>query len=201
MPDGALVATPERGLLMGNRGGRFHDAESLTIKGRPWASRQWIICVMQFKERQRVVWKTGYTELFFCDEVTALAAGHRPCMECQRVRALGYRKALVGGLALPATPRFPEIDAMLDAQRRDGRQKRLALMEAHGLPDGAMIRDAEGRFLALKGAQALLWSPGGYRQSLPRPSGTVDVLTPLASVAALKAGYQPLWHHTAIDQS
>ena len=200
MPDGRLAAIASRGTLMGNRGGRFHDVASLSVTGRPWASRQWIICVTRLKSRQRVVWQTGYTELFFCDEVTALAAGHRPCMECRRQAALAYRAGLAEGLALPELPRFPAIDRMLDAQRRDGRTKRLVSMEAEPLPDGVMIRDGEGRFLAFKGQQALLWGRDGYVQSLPRPSGMVEVLTPPASVAALRAGYQPLWHDTAIDQ-
>ena len=144
--------------------------------------------------------QTGYTELFFCDEVTALAAGHRPCMECRRHAALSYRSALVEGLALKATPLFPEIDRLLDSQRREGRVKQVIRMEANLLPDGTMIRDAEGQFLAIKDDTALLWTPAGYSQSQPRPDGLVDVLTPPASVAALKAGYQPLWHDTAIDQ-
>ena len=190
----------ERGLLFGNRGGRFHDSASFTVKGHPWASRQWITCVTAFKARQRVVWQSGYTELFFCDEVVALAAGHRPCMECRRHAALSYRSTLVEGLALNVTPLFPEIDHLLDGQRRDGRSKQITCMHANDLPDGAMIRDAEGKFLAIRGDTALVWSPAGYGTSQPRPTGLVDVLTPPASVAALKAGYQPLWHDTAINQ-
>ncbi|HEY6026440.1 MAG TPA: hypothetical protein VIV09_06025, partial [Pseudolabrys sp.] len=82
-PLGELFATPARGTLMGNRGGRIHtDDKRLTT--RRWASRQWICCVLQFKNRQRDVWGRYYTELFFLDEVTAFAAGHRPCFECRR---------------------------------------------------------------------------------------------------------------------
>src|SRR3984893_5330164 len=82
-PFGELIAVPARGALFGNRGGRFHtDAKTLTA--RRWASRQWICCVLDFKGRQRDVWGRFYTELFFLDEPTALAAGHRPCFECRR---------------------------------------------------------------------------------------------------------------------
>jgi len=82
-PFGELITTSARGLFMGNRGGRFHTADR-TLTSRRWASRQWICCRLQFKQRHRKVWGDSYTELFFLDEVTALAAGHRPCFECRR---------------------------------------------------------------------------------------------------------------------
>ena len=195
-PDGALFATTARGLLMGNRGGRFHDPQTRGLPHRIQASRQWICCVLSFKNRRRQVWSRGYTELFFCDEVTALAAGHRPCMECRRKDALAYRAALVEGLGLPKIPLFPEIDRLLDGERRDRRAQRTHRRPAETLPDGAMICDA-GRFLALKGDKALLWSPAGYVGKANRPTGTVTVLTPPASLAALSRGYRPLWHPSA----
>lgn len=200
-PDATLIADPARGLLFGNRGGRFHDPASRSPPTRLFASRQWICCVLSFKERRRQVWGRFYTELFFCDEVTALAAGHRPCMECRRGDALAYRAALVRGLGLAEMPLFPEIDRLLDGQRREGRRKRLHRLAADTLPDGAMIVEGEmsegARFLALRGEQALVWSPAGYRERVARPAGTVAVLTPPASLAALAEGYRPLWHPSA----
>ena len=82
-PFGALIATPARGLFLGNRGGRFHR-DDRTLGRRRWASRQWICCVLRFKGRRHPVWRDRYTALFFLDEPTALAAGHRPCFECRR---------------------------------------------------------------------------------------------------------------------
>src|SRR6476646_11713537 len=82
-PFGELFAAPARGLFMGNRGGRIHT-DDRTLTKRRWASRQWICCVLDFKNRQRDVWGRYYTELFFLDEVTAFAAGHWPCFECSR---------------------------------------------------------------------------------------------------------------------
>ena len=83
-PFGEIVAVPERGTLMGNRG-VLHDDRG-TIR-RPWQLRRWILCVLEFKNRKRSVMSPGcYTELFFLDEATGLAAGHRPCAECQRPR-------------------------------------------------------------------------------------------------------------------
>lgn len=193
-PDGSLFADPARGLFFGNRGGRFHDPERRTLPRRIQASRQWLCCVLSFKGRQRQVWGSGYTELFFCDEVTALAAGHRPCMECRRQDALAYREALMRGLGLLRTPLFPEIDAMLDRERRQGRAKRTHRLPAETLPDGAMLLASDGSgFLALRGSAAWPWSPTGYGPPQPRPAGEALVLTPPATLAALAHGYAPAW--------
>lgn len=194
-PDGRLFADPARGLLFGNRGGRFHDPQSRELPQRTYVSRQWICCVLAFKGRRRQVWGQGYTELFFCDEVTALAAGHRPCMECRRSDALAYRAAMMRGTGLATTPSFPEIDRRLDAERRDGRNPRFHLVPVVDLPAGSMIlrEDAPG-FLALKDGHALLWSPSGYVERLKPPQGIARVLTPPSTLAALACGYRPLWH-------
>jgi hypothetical protein len=178
---------------MGNRGGRFHDPETRALKPRQWASRQWICCLTQFKGRRREVWGHGYTELFFCDEVTALAAGHRPCMECRRADALAFRRAIAEGLGLGHMPTCPELDQMLDAERREGRAKRLHKLPAADMPDGAMIQTRDGACLAIRGDEALVWSQAGYGPRLPRPTGMVDVLTPPVTLAALSAGYRPVW--------
>lgn len=196
-PDGSLFADPARGLMFGNRGGKFHDPATKALPARLYATKQWICCVLAFKGRRRDVWGRYYTELFFCDEVTALAAGHRPCVECRRADAHAYRAALVAGLGLAELPLFPAIDERLDQERRDGRRKRLHRLPAESLPDGAMIAAGAGEFLALRGAGALLWSPGGYVASRARPAGEVAVLTPPSSLAALANGYRPLWHPSA----
>lgn len=197
-PDGTLFADEARGTMYGNRGGRFHDPGSHAVPRRIQATRQWLCCVLSFKGRRRKVWGRGYTELFFCDEVTALAAGHRPCMECRRRDALAYREALVKGLGLPEVPLCPQIDRILDAERRDGRTKRTHRLPAERLPDGAMLLSEEGTaFVALRGGDALLWSPGGYIGRRRRPSGQAAVLTPPATLAALAQGYRPLWHPSA----
>ncbi len=200
-PFGLLEAVPERGLFFGNRGGRFHDAATSSVKGRPWASRQWIICLDDFKGRRgmrkaagRQVWDgSRYTELFFCDEVTALAAGHRPCMECRRAAAMSYRSCAVAGGAFSTMPSCPELDARLDAERRDGRSQRLHAVAFPDVPDGAMV-SLDGMPLAVKGSRLLSWSHGGYLASRPRPGGVAQCLTPPASMAALREGYRPVWH-------
>ncbi len=190
-PFGSLFAAPERGGWLGNRGGRFHCERTRTVAGRPWATRQWICCVLAFKGRRRQVWGRGYTELFFLDEATALAAGHRPCFECRRADAIAFAGAW-GRAQGASSPRAPEMDAVLHAQRLDPTGgKRLHRMRAADVPDGAMIARNGGAWL-VRGDALLPWSFGGYGKPAPRPArGLVDVLTPPAIVAALHAGYAP----------
>jgi hypothetical protein len=195
-PFGAIAAVPERGLFLGNRGGRFHR-DDRTIGPRPWASRQWICCVLSFKGRRRTpLMDRGYTELFFLDEVTALAAGHRPCFECRRADATRFAAAWARAKGLPAPPKAPEMDAVLHAERLEGREKRTWQAEAAGLPDGAMIA-VGGQAFAVRGGKALPWSYGGYGEGAPLPSGSMDVLTPPAIVAVLRQGFAPVWHPSA----
>lgn len=193
-PSGDLIETPARGLLFGNRGGRFHDPATQRLRRRRWASRQWIICVLDFKNRHRAVWGTGYTELFFLDEVTALSAGHRPCFECRRADAVAFAKAVADGLGRAVPPRAPHMDLRLHAERLDGRAKRRHFADIDGLPDGTVI-DVDGSALAVRGDRLLPWTVSGYAPARARPkSGRVAILTPPATVAALAAGYCPLWH-------
>ena len=197
-PDGSLFADPARGLFLGIRGGRFHDPVTKALPRRIEAGPRWICCRLDFKGRRPEVWgPKGYTALFFCDEVTALAAGHRPCMECRREAALAFRAAAFEAEGLRAMPTFPEIDGMLAGQRRDGRAKRLHSLPCENLPDGAMIRDETG-FLALRGPSALLWSPAAYVERRDRPKGQVEVLTPPLTLSALRQGYLPVWHESAV---
>lgn len=195
-PFGELFATAARGTLFGNRGGRFHtDAKTLTR--RRWASRQWICCVLDFKGRQRDVWGRYYTELFFVDEVTALAAGHRPCFECRRRDAEAFAEAWRKAQRLAARPYAPAMDEVLHAERLQGRAKRMHRRSIDTLPDGAVVTRA-GEAFAVRGGALLHWTPQGYDARRPRPRGvTVDVLTPPAILAVLSAGYRPRWHPTA----
>lgn len=187
-PYGELVATSARGSLMGNRGGRFHRADR-TLGRRRWVSRQWIACLCAFKDRRRAVWGNGYTELFFLDEVTALAAGHRPCFECRRRDAETFRAAFAEG----SRPSAPQMDLVLQRERLEGARKRLWETRIEALPDGAVI-DGGGHPLALRGDALLPWSFAGYGAPQPRPRGGLALaVTPPSIVRALAAGYQPRW--------
>jgi len=185
-PFGALIADPARGTLMGNRGGRLHRADQ-TLGARRWTSRRWIACVCDFKGRKRAVWGEGYTELFFLDEPTALAAGHRPCFECRRAEAEAFREAFPGGPRLGADA----IDAALHDERLEGRRKRLWRADLAELPDNTMIARG-GPALLVSGDALLPWDLRGYGAPQPRRgSEAVDVLTPRSIAAALRAGYRP----------
>lgn len=195
-PFGELLAAPARGTLMGNRGGRFHtDAKTLTA--RRWASRQWICCVLDFKGRQRDVWGRFYTELFFLDEPTALAAGHRPCFECRRKDAQIFAEHWRAAHRLRRPPYACEMDEVLHRERLRGRAKRLRRRNVDGLPDGAFVA-LDGDAYAVRGKRILHWTPQGYDAAKSRPRGsTVEVLTPPAVLAVLSAGYEPRWHPSA----
>jgi hypothetical protein len=194
-PFGALQAVPARGLFFGNRGGRFHR-DDLTLGRRRWASKQWICCVLAFKARHREVWRTGYTELFFLDEPTALAAGHRPCFECRRAEAAAFAAAWARAKGLPAPPRAPAMDEVLHAERLDAAPRRARLAD---LPDGVFVRlpRAPDAF-ALRAGCLWRWSPAGYAAAyIARRAAEVALVTPSSIVAALAGGYAPHWHPSA----
>lgn len=195
-PFGELFVTPARGQFMGNRGGKIHD-EHKRLRKRRWASKQWISCVLDFKNRQRDVWGRYYTELFFLDEVTALAAGHRPCFECRRKDANEFAARWREAFRLDAPPYAPEMDEALHGERLDGHAKRCSRRELDDLPDGAMIV-LDGEAFAVRGRELLPWTPNEYGTRKPRPHKvSADVLTPPSIVAVLKAGYKPAWHPSA----
>ncbi|MDQ0472739.1 hypothetical protein [Labrys wisconsinensis] len=194
-PFGAILAIPERGGMMGNRGGRIHDATQ-RIGGRLWTSRRWICCELQYKGMWRPVMGAGYTELFFLDEVTALAAGHRPCFFCRRAEALAFARAFAEARGEPAPMGADTMDAILHAERLDGRAKRRHLRAAAGLPEGVVIEEG-GAALARAGERWLAWSPGGWHPAEAPAGPEVSLLTPPAIVAAILAGYEPRWHASA----
>jgi hypothetical protein len=196
-PFGELVAVPDRGLMMGNRGGRLHD-DQRRLARRRWSSPAWICCRLDFKGRRRQVWGDSYTELFFLDEPTALAAGHRPCFECRRADAVAFATAWATAQG-SVRPSAPEMDRALHAERLAGRDKRLHEPKP-GLPDGTlvMLSDDADACYAVRGSQLLRWTQGGYTQRRRRADATIAaVLTPPRIVAVLAAGYEPAWHPSA----
>lgn len=200
-PYGELVAVDARGTFMGNRG-CLHDADG--VIRRSYQGKRWIICVLSFKGRRQAIMAPGhYTQVFFTDEATALAAGHRPCAECQRQRFQAYRAAWARGnpaQASSARPGADEIDAALHAERltAQGRQMTFTADLAE-LPDGCFVTiEGETAPFLVFGAHLLRWAPAGYDLARPRPARqTVAVLTPQSTARALGAGYMPVLHPTA----
>lgn len=192
-PFGALHAVAERGSLMGNRG-TIHDPRTRTLLRRRWTTKAWIICRCEFGNRKRSVMGYGsYTELFFLDEATALAAGHRPCFECQRRRAASFAAAFAAACGRTSIG-APEMDAILHRQRlaAGNEPEQLSAGRLRSLPDGSMI-GLGGKAFLVEGGGVRPWAFGGYGRpvrfdelrGLP-----VSQLTPEATVGALRAGYR-----------
>jgi hypothetical protein len=205
-PQGALIATPARGTLMGNRG-CLHDERKRIV--RTYQVRRWIICLLEFKGRWRAIMSPGkYTELFFLDEATALAAGHRPCAECQRERFTAFRAhwaAANPALAGSTAPAVDTIDSALHRERISGhhyhREKvKLTYVDRlDTLPDGTfMVLDTSDTPYLVRGDALYPWSFEGYGQPVTRPAGiVVKVLTPRSTVRALAHGYRAEIHSSA----
>ncbi|TQF37650.1 hypothetical protein UNPF46_18195 [Bradyrhizobium sp. UNPF46] len=198
LPTGDIVATPHRGLFTGNRG-IIHDPATKTLLKKRWSSPAWIICLCEFRGwRRPVMARRSWTELFFLDEATALAAGHRPCFFCRRDDANRFRAAWEKGNGASKVS-AKTMDAELHRERLDHGKKRLhALpMPLAQLPDGAMVQQGEESFLTRKG-RPLLWSPAGYTHAAHELANPM-LLTPPSTLRALSAGYQPALHPTALD--
>jgi hypothetical protein len=187
-PLGELIATAERGLVYGNRG-RLHDADG-RIR-REWQVKRWLSCRLEFRDRYRPggpMAPNRYTGLFFLDDATAFAAGHRPCAECRREDYIRFME-LVG------EKRADDIDARLHAERLGAKPTR-AVAE---LPDGVFVLVDDAPWLVLGGALRR-WTPAGYADRRPA-TGRAPVLTPLAVIPALSAdwdGVVPFLHPSAL---
>jgi hypothetical protein len=186
-PTGEIVATPHRGTLMGNRG-VIHDAEGRIV--RPFRVKRWIACRLEFKGRHRELLQPGrWTELFFLDEATALAAGHRPCAECRRDDYRRWQAAWAAAFPGAATG-ADAMDERLHADRLGPRP-----LTGHRVP---------GVFVALDGASWLVtgdglreWTPAGYGIRRPVPEGPLRLVTPETTAAVIAAGYAPDLHPSA----
>ncbi len=195
LPTGEIVAIPERGMFVGNRG-IIHDPATRTILRRRWSTHAWITCVLEFRGRRRKVWqKRSWTELFFLDEATSLAAGHRPCFYCRREDAKRFRSAWEAGNR-KSDVLAPDMDAVLHRERlASGKRLHPLPMPIEKLPDGAMVQASGESFLIVAG-KPLLWTPSGYRAA---NGGLTDakLLTPPSTLRAILAGYRVVLHGSA----
>ena len=202
-PFGELVARPERGSVYGNRG-CLHDEEG-RIR-RAYAGRRWIACRLRFRDWHRapLLQPGRFTELFFLDEVTAFAAGHRPCALCRRA---DYDQFVALWSARHPGERSAEaIDRRLHAERLGvaGAARPTHPRPTADLPDGTMVvRHGEAWLVA--GRWLRRWDFGGYADAMRRPAhGSLEVLTPPSLVEVLAAGWSPevpLLHPSAVSPS
>jgi hypothetical protein len=187
-PLGELIAVPERGLVYGNRGCLHDDKGRIR---RRWATRRWIACRLEFRgwHRGPLMQPGKFTELFFLDEATAFAAGHRPCALCRRE---DYRRFTELWAELhPGQVGADAIDAQLHEERlappREG--------SLRDLPDGAFVLE-DGELWLVRSGELRRWTPGGYGRRKPIPA-RANVITPPSLVAVLRAGWHgavPLLH-------
>lgn len=196
-PTGMIERDNAKGTFMGNRG-VLHDSNK-ELK-RQFKTKAWITCLLEFKGRKReLMTPKAYTELFFLDEVTAFAAGHRPCAECRRARYSEFRNAWMianewdGGLTI----RAPEMDEILHKERLEDDQKVTWKSPLAELAHGTMFL-SEGESYAVCDGKVLKWSFDGYcsadQQGFPE---NVDVLTPRSVVNVLAEGFRPEFHVSA----
>ena len=205
-PFGDVHAVDARGLFTGNRG-IIHDPATRTLLKRRWTSKAWIICTCEYKGQRREPMgrngpngKAGWTELFFLDEVTALAAGHRPCFLCRREAAMRFAECW-GRAAGTGTPKAPEMDERLHGERLASSGHLVALdKEAlDSLPDGAMVFQGDRTFAKRNGALKA-WTFWGWADDwdyydLARYD--IWLATPPATVEVLKQGNRPVWQPSA----
>ena len=172
---------------MGNRG-CLHDAHRHIV--RQHQRKAWITCLLAFKGRKRTLMTPGqYTELFFLDEPTALAAGHRPCNECRPERFKAFKAAwLQGNLAGQQKISAADLDESLHRER--SADTRAAVTDYAHLPTGAMLQDAQQRFYLANGGRLLIWTPEGYRISEMAPA-PLRLVTPPSTLNALRAARGP----------
>jgi hypothetical protein len=210
-PHGELIAVPDRGMFWGNRGVLVDRQGRLARYSR---GRTWAICVLEYKGIRRQQWTPGrLTELFFLDEATGLAAGHRPCGECRYRDYQAFKRAwaswgawedlgALGALGGGVRPGVQAIDSRLHADRlaAPGVRRTFTAPLAE-LPEGTMVELAGAPWLVYGGG-LLAWTPGGYlNRPVERPSTPVTVITPRATVATLVAGYRPVIHPSAVTAS
>lgn len=204
-PYGEIIACPERGMFTGNRGILVDEHGQMT--NRRWTTHAWIACVLEYKGVRRKIMTPGtWTELFFLDEATALAAGHRPCGACRRADFERFKTLWQVGNHQTVTS-IKELDRVLHAERVNRKREKVTYTAAlDSLPDGTMIELNDAALQIPVGAthaspapyliwQDALWrwSPGGYTESRPKPDNLqVTVLTPRSIVNTLAAGYVPV---------
>ena len=192
-PEGNLVAVGSRGTLMGNRG-CLHDDSGNVV--RQSARDAWVTCLLSFKDRQRQIMQPGhYTELFFLDEATALAAGHRPCSECRRDRYVDYLEAWARAFGMDKRPTAKDIDQQLKRDRSERWDSMVT--DLNNMPSGVIVKaENTGDFYLVRDGRLHRWSFAGYGPSLsPKDVASAFALvTPSCHVRVLQSGYVPALH-------
>jgi len=196
-PLGQLDSVSAKGAWLGNRG-ILHDDQKRIV--RPWKSQAWVTCQLEFKGREREIFAKGtYSELFFLDEATALAAGHRPCGECRRTRYNEFKTLWSQANGGIESIKIALIDKQLHTERAikgGGKLTYEALMS--DVPSGAMIA-VEGEPYLVWRDKMYGWSHHGYGEPIKLPPASVEVtvITPRSIVKLINIGFVPQVHDSA----
>ena len=194
-PEGEILFSPARGTFMGNRGCLHNDAGQIVSSSKRDA---WVTCLLEFQSRTRKVMDSGkYTELFFLDEATALAAGHRPCATCRRDRYEAFMAAWGAGNRSGAKVLAGEVDK----QMKQDRATRTEVAEINGLPEGVIVKQkGVGTCFLIRDSKLYPWSFEGYgvAQAITSTKGPFIILTPASTVSAVRQGYSPEIHLSAL---
>lgn len=194
-PDGSLYATSARGTLMGNRG-KLHDEAKQVV--RSMTTKGWVICSLSHKGIKRELMSNSYTELFFLDEVTALAAGHRPCNDCMKAKFKEFKTLWLSANEHENLKdnKMSSVDNVMHKQRYLRGSKVTYFDEVHALPSGVIFR-VDNKFYLKYENQFFLWSFDGYTLVNGIFEGQVEVITPKSTVNAIESGYEPSVHSSA----
>ena len=196
-PEGNICFSPAKGTLMGNRG-CLHDKNKRIISQS--RNDAWIICVLDYQAVKRTLMTPGsYTELFFLDEATALAAGHRPCFTCRRENYKKFMKSWSFGNRSGVKVLAKEVDEELKVERVPS--ARFETSSLAGLPDGVMVKSkANGAIFLIRGDSLYPWSFNGYSAATSASAelGPFVVLTPTSTIKAMHHGYEVMLHSSAL---
>jgi hypothetical protein len=191
-PLGRFISTSARGSWMGNRGVIHKDKQIV----RAFKHKAWITCALEFKGKHRTVMMPDrWTELFFLDEATAFAAGHRPCFECRKDDAKRFKSCWIKGNPthnFTMATSINQIDEIIHHERIDDNKEKV-------LHERMLVDIPEGTFILLNDEPYIFtqdkfhrWTPFGYENEIGIPEiTTFAVLTPHSIVNALRAGYVP----------
>jgi hypothetical protein len=191
-PFGNIIITSARGSWMGNRGVIHNEHKQIT---KAFKHKAWIICQLEFKGRRRVIMSPDrWTELFFVDEATALAAGHRPCFECRKEDAKRFKSSWIKGnpsSKLSITTSIKYIDEIIHNERIGKKRNVVHSSRLSDLPDGTFVQMSDRAYLFANGALHG-WTPFGYEGPVVVPdAGTLAIITPPSIINALREGYAP----------
>lgn len=198
-PFGNIHAVAARGMFTGNRG-VIHDPDTRRLSGRRWTTKAWIVCDCGYKDLKRDVMGRnapsggpGWTNLFFLDEPTALAAGHRPCFTCRREKAREFLDCFARAFDIVRAS-APMLDERLHGERlaRSKPVRPTSRETPCNLPAGTMVAKEDAAFV-VRGSNLMTWSFDGYAPA-GAPDGPLRLLTPATTIAILRAGYRPAWH-------